>query len=167
MIWFAIRTAPQRELAVEAMLRRQGYDVFCPLETKLRKSISKGRRVVREVTYPLFVRYIFVGGKFSWLHLMAERHVTGVVGFDGRPAPISDAEIRRLRAMSGTAVPHRHSVNPHRALRTGELAEITAGAFAGQVVKVDGLHGTKARIFVNLFGSIKSVEIDAANLVAA
>lgn len=166
MTWYALRTAPQREFAVEAMLRIKGYEVFLPTETKVRRQQGRnGKRVT--VTYPMFVRYIFVGGKFSWLHLMAERHVSGVVGFDGTPSPISDAEISRMRAMSGSNVPHRHSVNPHRALRTGELAEITSGPFAGQVVKIEGLHGQKAKIFMNLFGTRKEVEIATDKLEAA
>lgn len=165
MNWFAIRCAPQRELAVEAMLRRKGYDVFLPTETKYRLVSRHAKRRVA-VVYPLFSRYIFVGGKFSWLHLMAERHITGCVGFNGTPAPISEAEIQKLRNMSGD-VPHRHSVNPHRALRVGELAEIQAGPFQGQVVQVEGLAGSKARIFLNLFGVRKLAEIELSKLEAA
>ena len=163
MTWYAIRTAPQREIAVEAMLRRKGYDVFLPIEVKSKRM---GKKKYVAVTYPMFTRYMFVGGGFSWLHLMAERHVTGVVGFDGSPAPISDTEIAKLRNMSGD-IPHRHSVNPHRALRTGELAEIQTGPFAGQVVKIEGLHGNKARIFMNLFGVRKLAEIELSKLEAA
>lgn len=165
--WFAIRVAPQREFTVEAMLRTQGFEVFLPTEVKFRKTIKKGRRVSIPVSYAMFVRYLFVRKPFSWLHLMAERHITGVVGFEGVPAPIEDAEIERLRGESGGAVPHRHSVNPHRALRTGELAEICEGVFTGQIVKIEGLHGRKAKVFLNLFGGQKLVEIDIAALDAA
>ena len=164
MTWYAIRTAPQRERAVEAMLRVQGYVVFLPVETKIKRVGLKRTR--REVVYPMFVRYLFVRAPVPWLHLMAVNHVTGVVGFDGTPAPIEDHEIERIKNMSGN-IPHRASVNPHRALRTGELAEITAGPFSGQVVKITGLHGNKARIFVNLFGGVKEAEILLADLEAA
>lgn len=165
MTWYAIRTAPQREIAVEAMLRRKGYEVFLPTETKIRRPSIKSRKRLA-VIYPMFTRYVFIGGGFSWLHLLAERHVTGVVGFDGAPAPISEAEILKLKNMSGD-IPHRHSVNPHRALRTGELAEIQSGPFAGQVVKIEGLLGNKARIFMNLFGVRKLADIELSKLEAA
>lgn len=165
-MWFALRVAPQREAAVEAMLRIKGYDVFLPIEVKYRRAHHKhGKRVA--VSYPMFTRYVFVQAPFSWLYLMAERHVCGVVGFDGSPAPISESEIERVRSMSGQAVPHRHSVNPHRALRAGELAEIGVGPFAGQIVKIEGLHGRKARIFLNMFGTRKSVEIAVEHLEVA
>jgi len=163
MTWFAIRCAPQREIAVEAMLRRKGYDVFLPIEVKSKKV---GKRKYMPVRYPMFGRYIFVGGSFSWLHLMAERHVTGVVGCDSVPSPIKDEAIEKLRNMS-SAVPHIHSVNPHRALRLGELAEIQVGPFAGQIVKIEGLHGRKASIFINLFGTQKEATINLEDLEAA
>lgn len=166
MTWYAIRTAPQRERAVEAMLRVQGYVVFLPVETKVKRVGRGSRRSSRTVVYPMFVRYLFVRAPVPWLHLMAVNHVTGVVGFDGTPAPIEDHEIERIKNMSGN-IPHRASVNPHRALRTGEVAEITAGPFAGQVVKIAGLHGNKAKIFVNLFGGVKEAEILLADLEAA
>jgi transcription antitermination factor NusG len=115
----------------------------------------------------MFNRYLFVQAPIPWLHLMAQRHVSGVVGIDGVPSPIANAEIEKLRQMDGSAIPHRNSVNPHRALRTGDLAEIQTGPFSGQVVKVAGLSGAKARIFVNLFGTVKEAEIATEDLEAA
>lgn len=184
MNWYAIRTHPQREFLLAGrpnadgvwlpgLLEKKGYDrVFCPTETKFRKTMKKGRRISTPVLYPSFTGYIFVGGNFSWLHLMAEQYVLGVVGFadergERRPAPISEVEMQKLRSMSGALVPHKRSVNPHRALRVGELAEIAVGPFAGQIVKVEGLHGRKAKIFMNLFGTKKMVDIDLSSLEAA
>lgn len=184
MSWYAIRTHPQREFVLAGrhdehgewrpgLLEKKGYArVFCPTETKFRKTIKKGRRVSIPVLYPMFTGYIFVGGEFSWLHLMAEDYITGVVGFpdesgNRRPAPISESGMEKLRAMSGGLVPHKRSVNPHRALRVGEMAEISVGPFAGQIVEVKGIHGRKAKIFVSLFGMTKLAEISLADLEAA
>lgn len=177
MTWYAIRTNPQREFLLAGrydehgewrpgVLEKKGYDkVFCPTETKFRKTIKKGRRVSVPRVYSMFVGYIFVGGKFSWQHLLAETHVQGVIGFSDaygnrKPAPISESEMEKLRAMSGGLVPHRRSVNPHRALRIGEMAEIAVGPFAHQIVTIAGLHGTKARVFLNLFNIRREVEVD-------
>jgi len=184
LTWYAIRTAPQREFLLagrhdefgewkSGLLEKKGYaSVFCPTETKFRKTIKKGRRVSIPVLYPMFCGYIFVGGAFSWLELMAEPHITGVVGFpdefgNRRPAAISESQMEKLRAMSGGLVPHRRSVNPHRALRVGEMAEIAVGPFAGQVVEIKGIQGRKAKIFVSLFGHATLTEIPVADLEAA
>ena len=174
--WYAIRVHPQREMTLAGrydengdwlpgMLEKRGYQVFCPTEIKFRKTIRKGRRVSVPRVYSMFVGYIFVGGKFSWLELMAENYITGVVGFPDefgrrRPAPISESEMAKLREMSGGLIPHRRSVNTHRAFRVGESAAIAVGPFAHQIVQIAGLHGTKARVFLNLFNITREVEVD-------
>jgi len=177
MTWYAIRTNPQREFLLAGRYdengewrpgkkKKKGYDqVFCPTETKFRKTIKKGRRVSIPVLYPMFTGYIFVGGRFSWLELMAENYITAAVGFPDefgrrRPAPISESEMAKLREMSGGLIPHRRSVNTHRAFRVGESAAIAVGPFAHQIVQISGLHGTKARVFLNLFNGKREVEVD-------
>lgn len=175
--WYALRVDPQKEFMLggrydingewfDGVLQRKGYNqVFVPTETKFRKTLRKGRRVSIPVVYPLFTSYIFIGGAFSWQHLLAENHIQGVVGFPGeagerKPAPISESEMEKLRAMSGGLVPHRRSVNTHRAFRVGESAAIAVGPFAHQIVQIAGLHGTKARVFLNLFNITREVEVD-------
>lgn len=157
MTYFAIRTAPQRETAVEAALRVKGYDVVLPLEG-IRRRAKRGSGPRTILWKPMFTRYCFIRGPVPWLHLMAERHVTGVVGFNGAPSPIADCEIDRLRAMSGFMRPDV-SVNKQRAVKTGDMAKISSGPFTGHVVKVTGLSAKKARVFQRLFGSERSVEL--------
>ena len=179
MIWYAIRTSPQREFAlagrhdkngawVPGSLERKGYTVFVPVEIK-EKRVSRYAKKVRAVSYPMFTGYIFVGGDLSWAALGEEDYVTGFVKMfpSGMPAPISDSEIVRIKAMSATPVPHRRSINPHRALRAGEMAEITVGPFAGQRLKVEGLYGRKARLFQSLFGAERLIEVPIENVEAA
>jgi transcription antitermination factor NusG len=175
--WYAVRVEPQKEFVLggrhdasgewfPGVLERKGYSrVFVPTETKFRKTLHKGRRVSIPVLYPLFTSYVFVGGAFSWQHLLTENHVQGVVGFpdehgNRRPAPISESEMDKLRAMSGGLVPHRRSVNTHRAFRVGESAAIAVGPFAHQIVTIANLHGSKARVFLNLFNVTREVEVD-------
>jgi len=176
MIWYAIRCTSGRELTLAGrhdedgvwlpgLLEKRGYQVFCPTEVKFRKAIRNGRRVAIPRLYSMFCGYIFVGGNFSWLHLMAENYVHGVVGSSDasgnrRPAPISESEMEKLRSMSGGLVPHRRSVNTHRAFRVGESAAIAVGPFAHQVVTIANLHGSKARVFLNLFNVTREVEVD-------
>ena len=165
MIYYAIRTAPLREQTVKSVLDRSGYRVLMPVEQVWRRvsPFSKRRKLV---TYPLFPRYLIVGyqGGMPWLHLAGVRHVTGVVGFDGTPAEISARDMRTILSMT---VAPRAVLNPHRALRAGDLAEITSGVFVGRIVKIEGLTGRKARIFLDLFGTRKEVEIPVEALEAA
>ena len=62
MTWYAIRTAPQRELTVHAMLSRKGYAVYLPVETRERRRAKGGRD---EISVPMFSGYLFVRYPFS------------------------------------------------------------------------------------------------------
>lgn len=163
MSWYAVRTAPQREFAVEAGLRVKGYTCFAPSEFITRRS-KRGAGPRAKIAVAKFPRYILVKGPIPWLDLMAERHVSGVVGFAGTPAPIADHIAMTVWRENGN---DRPEVNKARALRTGDMAKISTGPFAGQLVKVEGLHGRKARVFLNLFGTRKSCEIATEQLEVA
>ncbi|MBA2125073.1 hypothetical protein DLM45_02380 [Hyphomicrobium methylovorum] len=151
-------TTPQKEFAAEMVLRRRGHDVFVPVETKIRRSRSRERKRIA-VTYPMMRSYVFVGfeGEPPWYDLARLAVIQGVVGFDGKPAPISEAAIAKLKSLTGQSIPHGRSVNTHKALRPGDMAEITHGAFFGRIVKVVGLRGRKATIMMELFGGATEV----------
>ena len=70
MTWYAIRTSPQREMTVHAMLHRKGYAVYLPVETRERRRAKGGRD---EISVPMFSGYLFVRYPFSWPHLRADR----------------------------------------------------------------------------------------------
>lgn len=179
MTGYAIRTAPQREKAlagcvnakgdwIKGILQHKGYEVFCPYETKNRR--GRGRNGKRfTVTYPMFNGYIFVEGDFSWAQLMEENHVIGFVKMypSGLAAPISDAEMARLRSLDGAAIPWRKAVNPHKALQAGENAIIKHGQWAGQEIRIEGLNGQTADAMLQLFGGDVRVKIRLDALEAA
>ena len=178
-MWYAIRTAPQREKAlagcfnakgewIKGILERKGYDVFCPYESKTRRSRgSKGKRFT--VTYPMFNGYIFVGGDFSWAKLMEENHVIGFVKMfpSGLAAPVNQSEMARLRSIDGAAIPWRKACNPHKALRADEVAIIKYGEFAGQEIRIEALNGQTADAMLKLFGGEVRLKIRLDALEAA
>ena len=165
--WFALMTIPQKEIAAQMILERRGYRCFLPTEDKvIRIRREKKRRVV---TYPMMRGYIFAGfdSGVPWLDLARLNVIRGVVGFDGRPAPISDEAMRGLEKLSGARIPHKNSVNTHKALRAGDMAEITTGQFFGVIVPVSSIKGEKAKVLLQLFGGVKEVEIRIGDLAAA
>src|SRR3990172_3743271 len=92
--WFAVWTRSRHETAVQQQLAGRGVEAFLP--TMTRWSRWKDRR--KRVEWPLFPGYCF-----ARIHPAAARAVLtcpGVVmlvSFEGRPAPIPDAEIESLR----------------------------------------------------------------------
>lgn len=168
MTWFALKTEPQKEFAAVRILQRLGYTVFLPIEDKTRRSRGRVRKRF-VVTYPMMRSYVFChfDGHPPWFRIARLNVIIGVVGFDGRPAAIPDLAIVKLMATSGQSIPHRRSVNTHKALKTGDMAEIISGQFFGQIVPVTGLRGQKAKIMLELFGTKREVDIPLSSLEAA
>lgn len=169
MIWYALKVAPMREFTAEAMLRRKGYDAFCPVEIKHRRPSRKTKRRVA-YAYPMFVRYIFVGSKtgdLPWLQLLAERHVSGVIRSDGMPAAIADEKLRQIRENSGKVIPYKLAKNPHKAFQVGERAKVKVGAFRGFEAKIEEVTGRRAKLLLSLFGRPVQTDVDMADLEAA
>lgn len=169
MIWYALKVAPMREFTAEAMLRRKGYDAFCPVEIKHRRPSRKTKRRVA-YAYPMFVRYIFVGSKtgdLPWLQLLAERHISGVVRSDGMPAAIADEKLRHIRELSGKVVAYKLTKNPHKAFQVGEMAKVKVGPFKSFEGAIEEVRGRHAKLLLSLFGRPVWADIDMADLEAA
>ncbi len=161
--WYAIRTACQKEFETATILKRLGFEVFLPVELKLRRKTRFCQHRC-PTPFPLLVRYLFVkaeAGGFRWRDLFDVSCVHSVVRSDGVPWPITQAQIDDLRKRA-------HSVqlpNPHRYLRTaneftvGDQVLVTQGPFAGNLVTVGQIMGRKARIWLDLFGAQQDVEI--------
>jgi transcription antitermination factor NusG len=166
MDWFAFRTAPRKELAVEDILRRRGLNAFCPTETKWR-STGRGRRMPHD--YPLLPRYIFAGGADPWaiVKSLDGRGLLGVLTVADVPAPIPDEAIKRLARISGGLVPSK-TTRVHRAFQPGAKVEITAGPFRGWIVPVDSIKGEIAKVLLPMFGgAVQEVPVKLDCLEAA
>lgn len=167
--WFALRTAPQREFAVEQILSRYGLTAFVPTETKWRKVPGTVRRK-KPVTYAMLPRYLFVACDCPYADILYRpwcRNVSGVVSFDGRPAVIRPDAIERLARMSGAAIPT--SVTPvHKSFSPGEVARYKpVGDEFGYLVPVESMQGRIAKVWLNILGARRLVKVDADRLEAA
>ena len=167
-VWYALQSVPMKEFAAFTALRRHGMTGFLPVEYRWRRHNRWTRRRMR-VAYPMFVGYLFVqcDGELPWMTLLEIDAVRGVVAFDGKPAPIADSAMRGLMRVSGVSVPHRASVNTHRSLRPGDLAMIAAGPFRDRTVTIEQIDKGKARIFLDLFGVVRPIDVPLEHLEAA
>lgn len=163
--WFALRTSPMKEFAVEEILRRRGLSAFCPAETKWKRT-GRNRRVQRD--YALLPRYVFAAGADPWdvVRAFAGRGVTGVVTVDGRPGLIRDEAVQKLARMSGGLVP-TSTARVHRSFRVGDLVELPGSAWAHLCVPILSIKGETARVLVPMFGGKQEVEVPVNQLEAA
>ena len=118
--WFALYTKSRAEKKVELELAAKGFEVYLPLEKKLRQWSDRKKWVYE----PLIRSYIFV--KTLPGHLEEAFYTPGVftiVKFEGKPAPIQEKQINLIKTL----------------LSSEEIYEVTSEQFAiGDKVKITG-----------------------------
>lgn len=165
--WYCLRTAPQREFAVEEILKKKGLQAFCPVKVAWKRVGPKKRRT--PYSYPMVPRYVFVACENPWhdvLHKPWCRNVSGVVTIDGRAGVVRPAEMDRLARMSGNAIP-TNTTSIHRSFAPGDRVEIVSGPYQGWLVPIESIKGEAAKVLLNMFGSERPIEIPLESLEAA
>lgn len=156
--WFAVWTRARHEVAVRNQLGGKGIEAFLP--TMVRWSRWKDRR--KRVDWPLFPGYCFARiPPESARDVRTCSGVVTLVSFEGRPAPIADAEIESLRILTETELRY----DPCPLIREGASVEVVSGPLRGVVGRLVR-KGTNARLVlsVSLIGQAVSVQVDAADV---
>src|SRR5579862_4166009 len=123
-LWYVLRVKPRHEPATAAILRQRGFEEFLPTHRILGPRPG-GRRQHDE---PFFPGYVFC--RFhpqSLPSVLIAPAVLSVVGIGSTPAPVEEAEISALRAVTNSGC--RTHAWPF--LRTGQVVRIGAGPLAG------------------------------------
>lgn len=180
--WYALTTAPQKELAVQKILDRDGFATFVATKTEFRY-VNRTARVQRrkvERTYPLMARYVFVGmneGTPGWGRISAFMHsvgdargraITGVIGQNGKPSPIPHDPLRDLmvRHASGrfNAPGYQRWMETRREFGVGDRVLTDIEGIEGKVIEITD---AKARVLMEFLGASREVHIPLEKLAAA
>jgi transcription antitermination factor NusG len=172
--WFVVQTAMHAEEDAAAALRGAGFETYLP---KMRKELfSRRSKKVTTRTFLLFNRYLFAelpGDPAQWAAVWEIEEIAGVMGNDGIPQPVKDAEVARFRAEEAdlafddteAARVHRKEVGRSQretlAMRFHKGRKVRAlsgpfGGHAGEVVSLTGRGTVKAML--SLFGQMTLVE---------
>jgi transcription antitermination factor NusG len=156
--WFAAYTSPRHEKHVSRQMERRGIQNFLPLYKSIRR--WKDRR--KELDLPIFPGYLFV--RMALRERVSVLQVPGVVqlvSFQGRPAPLPDADIEMLQRqlLQGGAA------QPHPFLTIGRRVRVTNGPLTG----MEGILARKKDKFrvvlsIELIQRSVAVEIDLSDM---
>lgn len=125
--WYAVHVNSNRERAVSLQLESKGYEQFLPLYRTTRRWSDR----VKEIDVPLFRSYIFCRMDPTFrLPVLKIPGVVNIVGNGTSPLPIDDAEIARLRSVTGGG-----DAIPWPFLQVGQRVRIERGPLWG----VEGL----------------------------
>ena len=123
--WYAAYTRSRHEKSVADVLERKQIETFLPLYETVRRWKNGDHRV----QLPLFPGYAFVRiPLLDRLHVLKVPGVVRLVGFDGTPVALDDAEVESLRQALSAGV----KAAPHPYLTVGRRVRITAGPLAGR-----------------------------------
>jgi len=150
--WLAAYTRPCHEFRVAEQLRTRNVEALLPTYERVARWSDR----IRRSQAPLFPGYVFV--RASHVERVAVLQTGGVlriVSVAGRPAPLADDEIERLRLCAAYST----LVEPHPFLKIGSRVRVKYGPFAGW----EGILVAKqnrARLIVSIEQIMRSVAIN-------
>lgn len=179
MAWYVVRTNIKCEDKAERNLRRAGFSVYSP-RARLER-FNKRRKVWVETEVRLMPRYLFVEtrGVVPWYVLRACEGVESVLGAEGTPCRLHQAEEKALRDVMEAEADLQFDSTRAALVRRGEIGKnkretvrmkfpagtkikINDGPFSQFVAEVTNVTGRgKLQALVEIFGSLSPVEIPA------
>ena len=136
--WYLLQTKPNAQVKASENLKRQGFDVFCPLILKTAKKTNK----FFSRTIPLFPGYLFMGSltqPVPWNSVNGTRGISKAVTLDGKYRPMSTLIIEGLK----------HRCDKHGVIQQmsdilkGDRVKIQRGPFTDFICNVDQISESK------------------------
>lgn len=119
-VWYLVQCKPRQDERAEAHLLRQGYACFRP-QHSCERLVRKRRQTLVESLFPGYL-FIQLADDDNWAPLRSTRGVSRVVGFGGRPLPVTDSLIAQLQ--------RRSVARAQSLLVPGTSVRIVQGSFA-------------------------------------
>ena len=133
-------------------LQKRIFDIIIPMEDVVEEKNGK-RQVVSRKLMPGYIFVKMIYGDDIWHAVTLTRGITGFVGPQGRPLPLTQDEIHKMRLEKPVVVATD--------LEEGCRVEVLEGAlngFVGTVVSVDAA-ANKCRVIVEMFGRETPVDL--------
>ena len=151
--WYILHTYSGYEMMVKDSLQRliennnlqdQIFDVKIPMEQTIEEKNGK-RKVVERKLLPCYIFIKMIYSNQLWYLVTSTRGVTGFVGPQGRPIPMKEDEIRKMRL---------EEVVVDADFAVGDRVNIDAGpleGFEGVITELNDL-AQKAMVNIQMFG---------------
>ena len=162
--WYVAVVPAQKEFAARDRLKDLGYQVMVPVEYKWRRKSRHTRKRI-EVAVPLLPRYVFVGTDcpLSWWQVRRCPLIKAILGWDGVPKPLPPEAVKALEGLN-FAIP---TFNPHKSIRAGDDVQFIIGPLRGKIAKVRKIVAKRAKVLIEVFASMREIEVPLEILEAA
>ena len=159
--WYVIHTYSGYEAMVKDSLEKliennnlkeNIFEIQIPTEETLEEKANGKKKVVTRKKFPCYVFLKMIYSNDIWYLVTNTRGVTGFVGPQGRPLPLTEEEVARMLLEKVSVV----------GFNVGDVVQIISGpleSFTGELLSVnDGAQ--KARAKVTMFGRTTEVEVE-------
>lgn len=159
--WYILHTYSGYESMVKDSLERliennnlqdMIFDVKIPMEQTIEEKNGK-RKIVERKLLPCYVFIKMIYSNQLWYWVTNTRGVTGFVGPQGRPIPMKEAEIRKMRLED-------YVIDAD--FKVGDKVSVVSGPLEGFEGIVTELNDTaqKAKVNIQMFGRSTDVEVE-------
>ena len=131
-------------------------EVKIPMETVIEEKNGKKKAVERK----LFPCYILIKMRYTdslWHTIVNSRGVTGFVGPQGRPLPLTDEEVKKMKL---------EPIVVDIKVEVGQKVKLLGGAFdnfVGTVISVEA-ESQKCKVEVEMFGRPTPIDVDFSQI---
>ena len=132
-------------------LQERIFDIVIPMEEVIEEKNGK-KQIVSRKLMPSYLLVKMIYGDDIWHAVTRTRGITGFVGPKGRPLPLTEEEIMKMRL---------EKVEADITLQAGDKVEVLEGplnAMIGSVISVD-VNNQKCRVNVEMFGRETPVDL--------
>lgn len=128
-------------------------EITIPMEDVVEEKNGK-RKIVQRRMFPCYVLIKMLYDNSMWHMITNTRGVTGFVGPQGRPLPLTADEIKRLGIERPTLV--------ETDFKVGDRVKVTNGPLDGFVGEIETLDASasKCRVIVSMFGRETPVDLE-------
>ena len=165
--WYVIHTYSGYENKVKANLERlmhsasmseMIFNVVVPVENEIEIKDGKEKVVPRKV-FPGYVLVDMIVDERSWYVVRNTTGVTGFVGSEKHPIPLTAEEAERILSGAVGEPKRRTKVN------VGDTVRIVSGAFEDYAGKIVSIDSSGLRVQVDVEGTPLDVEMDQVELI--
>ena len=160
--WYILHTYSGYETMVQDSLKRliennnlqdSIVDVKIPTEKTIEEKANGKKKVVERKLLPCYVFIKMIYSNQLWYMITNTRGVTGFVGPQGRPIPLKEDEIRKMRL---------ETVVVEGEFAVGNKVDVVSGPLEGFSGIISELNDAaqKAKVQVEMFGRITDVEVE-------
>lgn len=167
--WYVLHTFNGYETVAEDNLKKvvekyhlenRVLEIFIPTEDVMteKKDGTKVINTQRSMPTYIFVKMIY--GDDIWHTITRTRGITGFVGPKGRPLPLSNADVMKMKL--------ERKLNTKVAFEVDDVVQIIDGPLMGQTARVTEVDAAnhKVTVMVDMFGRTNKVELHTSQIKA-